>query len=234
MSWVYNVWCTVLFLRFSSYLRKHQIDHITNCCLLSSAKFWQSACTKTTEKQPPLCSTHRTTQKERSQTLCTKKPLTSEITQKEALHSIIWQGCYLVTDTAQYLQILTFIKCDQEGGLAPSLSGHPVFFSFSPCSQEQHWLYLVHFTALVATGLQGAKSISRALRVLWAPSWSIISPKVVTSELEADFPLSYLLLRHIQRNWMNYCFNCFIMFGAENLRILRNQSILETRSQWPA
>lgn len=114
------------------------------CCSHSSDKFPQSAKasrTWTIEKQLPLHSTHRTTQQKRSQTLSAQKN-PSEIKQREALHSIIWRGCYLVTDTVQYLQILTPIKYDQEGDLAPSLPGHPAFFSFPRCSQEQHWLDL--------------------------------------------------------------------------------------------
>lgn len=44
--------------------------------------------------------------------------------------TIIWQDSYLVTDTVQYLQVLTLIKCDQENGLAPPFPVILLFFIF--------------------------------------------------------------------------------------------------------
>lgn len=152
-------------LRPLSYLCKHQISNIPNCCLLSSANFLQSAkafCTQTIEKQlPPLFHPENHTKEKGPNTLCSRVRMhtcppphthtntqTSEIKQKEALHSIIWQGCYLVTDTVQYLQILTLITCDQENGLAPSL---PVIrFFFFPSLQPRATLAQPWFTSMLS------------------------------------------------------------------------------------
>lgn len=136
------------FLRLSSYLRKSQVGNTTNCYSLLSANFFQStkaSCTETTEKQPPLYSTQRTTQKKRARHSAhtnTQTPI-SEIKQEAALTQSFGKAVTWLTDTVQYLQILTLIMCDQEGGLAPSLLAILLFILSLPAAKNNTgWIRL--------------------------------------------------------------------------------------------
>ena len=103
----------------------------------------------------------------------------------------------------KYLQTLILIKCDQEGGLAPSLPVILAFFLSLPAAKSNTGWTLVHFSAFLAAGcleqrphpgLCGAISSFVALAVHWGSHSQALRPH---PEAQRSYRLSSSCLSRI-------------------------------------